>query len=59
MGGTVSNYLYRDTVATSIVMSARSSLLMHTSDECAGVTTPIATDNAHRYYGLSLVVTNF
>jgi hypothetical protein len=31
-GGTVSSYLYRDTVAMSIVMSACPSLLMHSSD---------------------------
>jgi hypothetical protein len=48
-GGIVSNYLYRDTVATGIVMSAHPSLLMHISNRRADVTMPIATDNARHY----------
>jgi hypothetical protein len=47
--GTVSSYLYRGTVETDIVTSARPSLLIHSSDEHADVTMSIATDNAHRY----------
>jgi hypothetical protein len=63
--GTISSYLYRDTVATDIVTSARPSLLMHSSNGRAGITsdgysdvsTPVATNQcssllwfkAHRY----------
>jgi hypothetical protein len=39
-GGIMFSYLYRGTIATGIVMSACSSLLMHSSNECAGVTKP-------------------
>jgi hypothetical protein len=49
MGGTVSSYLYRDTIATSIVMLARPSLLMYSSDRRADVTMSVATDNTHHY----------
>jgi hypothetical protein len=49
MGGTVSNYLYRDTVAMGIVTSAHPSLLMRSSDGRADVTIPIATDNVRHY----------
>jgi hypothetical protein len=48
-GYTVSRYLYRDIVATSIVTSALPSLLMHSSDSHADVTMPVTTDNAYRY----------
>jgi hypothetical protein len=58
-GGIASIYLYRGTVATGIVMSAHPSLLMHSSDEHADITMPVATDNGHRYCGLRPVVTNF
>jgi hypothetical protein len=42
MGGTVSRYLYRDIVVMGIVMLARPSLLMHSSDGRADVTMPVA-----------------
>jgi hypothetical protein len=45
---TVSSYLYRGTVATGIVTSARPSLLMHSSNGRADITMPVATDNARR-----------
>jgi hypothetical protein len=45
-GGIVSSYLYRGTVAAGIVRSACPSLLMHSSDERADVTMPVAMDNA-------------
>jgi hypothetical protein len=49
-GGTMSNYLYRGTLAISIVMSACLSLLMHSSsDGRADITMPITTDSAYRY----------
>jgi hypothetical protein len=59
MGGTISNYLYRDKVVTCIVTLARPSLMMHTSDRHADVTMPVATNNAHHYCGLRPVATNF
>jgi hypothetical protein len=40
---------YIVTVATGIVTLAQPSLLMHSSDECADVTIPIATNNACHY----------
>jgi hypothetical protein len=39
-GGTMSSYLYRDTVVMGNVTSARSSLLMHSSDGQADITMP-------------------
>jgi hypothetical protein len=52
-GGIMSNSLYRGTIVTDIVMSARLSLLMHSSDEHDDFT------NARRYCSLRQVATTF
>jgi hypothetical protein len=58
-GGTVSSYLYMHTVAMDIVMSARSSLLMHSSDRCADIIMLVATNQCYSLLWSRAVTTNF